>query len=221
MIEVREVSKSLKNSNILKDINLSLYKGKIYGIKGINGSGKTMLLRVICGLLIPDKGSVMIDSKELHKVISFPPSVGAVIEMPEFLPQFTGRKNLEILAGINNKIDDNAIIQSLKVVGLDPNDRRKYRKYSLGMKQRLSIAQAIMESPDLLILDEPTNALDQNTITGLTQFLLDYKTKGKCIIVSSHDFQFLETISDEIFHIENGKIINHSIIKFNTKTVLK
>lgn len=208
-LKADNLSKVIKKQPILKNINLSLDKGKIYGFRGKNGSGKTMLFRALCGLILPSEGTVSVEGTVLGKEISFPPSVGVLIEYPGFLSGYTGFKNLKLLAGLNNLIDDNRIKESIRIVGLDPEDKRKYRKYSLGMKQRLGIAQAIMEEPDLLILDEPTNALDSDGVEEFKALLLDLKANNTCILIASHDKEELDYLSDEIFMMENGKIVDH------------
>ncbi|QTM98937.1 ATP-binding cassette domain-containing protein [Sediminibacillus dalangtanensis] len=208
-LEANHVSKQIKKEQVLADIDLSLHKGKIYGFRGKNGSGKTMLFRLLCGLIRASEGSVKVDGKTLGEDISFPPSVGVLIEYPGFLNGYTGFKNLKLLAEINKIVDDEKIKQSIRMVGLDPDDKRKYRKYSLGMKQRLGIAQAIMEEPELIILDEPTNALDSDGVEEIKKVLLDLKADGKCILIASHDKEELDYLSDEIFMMENGKIVDH------------
>jgi len=208
-LQAVHLSKVIKSQIILKDINLSLNKGYIYGFRGKNGSGKTMLFRALCGLIRPTEGKVVIDGAELGKEMSFPPSVGVLIEHPGFLNGYTGFGNLKLLAKLNDVIDDDRIREAIRLVGLDPNDKRKYRKYSLGMKQRLGIAQAIMEEPDLIILDEPTNALDSDGVEELKNLLLTLKAKNKCILIASHDKEELDYLSDELFVMENGKIIDH------------
>ncbi|MBM7645490.1 ABC-2 type transport system ATP-binding protein [Scopulibacillus daqui] len=216
---ISDASKTIKSQMVLSNVNLELYSGNIYGFRGINGSGKSMLFRMMSGLLIPDKGEVKVNDKILHKDISFPESLGLLIENPEFLPFYNGGKNLQILASIKNKIGSAEIDHALEIVGLDKNSALKYRKYSLGMKQRLAIAQAIMESPDILILDEPTNALDEKAIKDLENYLKSYKTKDKLILVSSHDKLFLERISDEIYRVESGKVFKEETLsrRENTK----
>lgn len=210
-IKVNNVVKKIKGNTVLNNINLNLEKGKIYGFKGINGSGKTMLFRTICGLIKPTEGEVLIEGKKLGSDMSFPPSIGVIIEYPGFLPQYTGVENLKILAEIQNKISENEIKVAINRVGLKYDDKRKFKKYYLGMKQRLGIAQAIMEDPDLLILDEPTNALDQDGIKMVMELLKDLKNKNKSILISSHDKDFLESMADEIFTIESGAITSHVI----------
>ena len=154
---VKSISKSLKGKTILSDINLDLKSGTVYGFVGRNGSGKTMLFRALAGLMNIDSGEIVYQGKVLHKDISIPPNLGIVLENAGLYPEFTGFKNLQLLAKLNGKIDDNAIVEAIKRVGLDPYDKRTYRKYSLGMKQRIIIAQAIMEKPDIIMLDEPTS----------------------------------------------------------------
>ncbi|HEY4554137.1 MAG TPA: ATP-binding cassette domain-containing protein [Bacillaceae bacterium] len=206
-----QVSKTINKQHILTDINLELKKSSIYGFRGKNGSGKTMLFRALCGLILPTEGTVTIGGVVLGKEASFPESVGVLIEYPGFLHGYTGFKNLKMLASLNNRINDDQIRDTIRLVGLYPDDKRKYKKYSLGMKQRLGLAQAIMEKPELIILDEPTNALDSEGIEKLKQLLLNLKAEGKCILIASHDKEELEYLSDEIFMMENGKIIDHYI----------
>lgn len=206
-LQVSQLSKAIKKEPILQDINLSLNKGSIYGFRGKNGSGKTMLFRALCGLILPSKGTVKVDSQILGEEISFPPSIGVLIENPGFLNGYTGFKNLKLLADLTGKISDERIKESIRIVGLDPEDKRKYRKYSLGMKQRLGIAQAIMEEPELIILDEPTNALDSDGVEEFKALLLKLKSKNKCILLASHDKDELNFLSDTIYLMENGKIM--------------
>ena len=161
MVRLEEYCKSFKSAEVLKNINLTLESGKVIGLKGKNGSGKTMLMRAISGLILPTSGKVYINDKELGRQISFPPSIGILIENPSFISNYTGFKNLKILASIQNRISDDEIRDAIRTVGLDPDDKRTFKKYSLGMKQRLGIAAAIMERPDIVILNEPINALDE------------------------------------------------------------
>ncbi|WP_369902181.1 ATP-binding cassette domain-containing protein [Bacillus manliponensis] len=212
-VELKRVTKVIKGATVLNDINLKLDKGKIYGFKGRNGSGKTMLFRAICGLIKLSDGEITIGNEKIGKNISFPSSVGVVIEYPGFLPQYTGFKNLKLLAAIQNKVSDDEISNAIEKVGLDPNDKRKFKKYSLGMKQRLGIAQAIMEDPELIILDEPTNALDEKGISLVRDILSDLRNKNKTILIASHDQTELEFLADEIFTIDAGSITNHEVKK--------
>lgn len=210
-LQVNNLEKKIKNNVVLYDINLQLHKGKIYGFRGRNGSGKTMLFRAICGLIRPTNGTIIIDQKKLGEEISFPESVGVLIEYPGFLADLTGFKNLKMIAEINNQIGESEIKEMITKVGLDPEDKRKFKKYSLGMKQRLGIAQALMEEPELLILDEPLNALDSGGIDLVKNLLIEMREKNKLILIASHDKEALELLSDEIFTIENGKIVDHIV----------
>lgn len=205
-IIVKSATKYIKKALILDDVNIHLTGGKIYGLKGPNGSGKTMLMRLLCGLIRPTSGEVWIDGKKLGKDMDFPESVGLLIENPAFLPNYTGYENLELLAQIRGKIGAEEICQSLLEVGLDPHDPRRYRKYSLGMKQRLGIAAAIMEKPDLLIVDEPTNALDDSGVEQICTILRRERERGALVVIACHDSLLLETLSDEIYKIYEGKV---------------
>ena len=205
-IRIENINKKIKDAVILNDVTLTFSSGKIYGLKGKNGSGKTMLMRTIAGLLIPDSGTVTINGKTLHKDISFPESIGILIENPAFLPQYTGYKNLKLLASLSDGISDGDIKTALECVGLDPDDKRTYKKYSLGMKQKLGIANAIMGEPDIIILDEPINALDEETVRKIKEVLLDIRDKDKLIIIACHDKEELEYLSDEIIEIKDGSI---------------
>ena len=187
VVRLEDYCKSFKSAEVLKNINLTLESGKVIGLKGKNGSGKTMLMRAISGLILPTSGKVYINDKELGRHISFPPSIGILIENPSFISNYTGFKNLKILASIQNRISDDEIRDAIRKVGLDPDDKRTFKKYSLGMKQRLGIAAAIMERPDIVILDEPINALDEAG-AGLIKGLLDeLKANGSLIIIACHD----------------------------------
>ena len=167
VVRLEDYCKSFKSAEVLKNINLTLESGKVIGLKGKNGSGKTMLMRAISGLILPTSGKVYINDKELGRHISFPPSIGILIENPSFISNYTGFKNLKILASIQNRISDDEIRDAIRKVGLDPDDKRTFKKYSLGMKQRLGIAAAIMERPDIVILDEPINALDEAGLVNI------------------------------------------------------
>jgi ABC-2 type transport system ATP-binding protein len=207
IIEINNLSKTIKNKTILMNIDLKLESGKVYGLRGKNGSGKTMLMRAICGLIIPTTGTITIDGEILGKDISFPRSIGILIENPSFINNYTGLKNLQVLSSIKNKIDDKQVRESLEQVGLNPEDRRTYKKYSLGMKQKLGIAAAIMEKPDIIILDEPINALDEDGTKNVREILDEQKKRGAIIIIACHDKEELELLSDEIIEISEGKII--------------
>lgn len=206
-IVMENVSKTIKRAPILVDINLEFEGGKVYGLKGKNGSGKTMLMRAICGLIKPNSGTITINDEVLGKDISFPRSIGVLIENPAFINNYTGFKNLKVLASIQNKIGDEQIRKALEQVGLAPDDKRTYRKYSLGMKQKLGIAAAFMEEPDIIILDEPINALDEAGARQVHEILDKQKKRGAIIIIACHDKEELEMLSDEIIEISEGKII--------------
>ncbi|MGN0340903.1 MAG: ABC transporter ATP-binding protein [Lachnospira sp.] len=206
-IELTNVSKTIKGTVVLDNINLRMESGKVYGLKGKNGSGKTMLMRAICGLISTD-GTVNINGEILGKEISFPRSIGVLIENPSFISNYTGFKNLKVLASIQNRINDEDIKNALIKVQLDPDDKRTYRKYSLGMKQKLGIAAAFMENPDIIILDEPINALDEAGAKQVHKILEEQKSRGAIIIIACHDREELEMLSDEIIEISEGKIVN-------------
>lgn len=211
-IKIEDLSKQIKGALILDKVSITLTSGKIYGLRGKNGSGKTMLMRAMAGLLIPDAGSVIINGKTLHKDISFPESIGILIENPSFLPQYTGFKNLKLLAGLTGGISDEDIKTAMDRVGLDPEDKRTYRKYSLGMKQKLGIANAIMGEPDIIILDEPINALDEESVKKIKKVLLEIRDKDKLIIIACHDREELEYLSDIIYEIKDGSIVDRKEI---------
>ena len=206
IIKLTNVSKTIKGARVLDNINLELTSGKVYGLKGKNGSGKTMLMRAICGL-IRTEGTIEIDGKILGKDMSFPESIGVLIENPAFINNYTGFKNLKVLASIQNRIGDEDIKKALRQVQLDPDDKRTYRKYSLGMKQKLGIAAAFMENPDIIILDEPINALDEAAAKQIHEILDEQKKRGALIIIACHDKEELEMLSDEIVEIYEGKIV--------------
>lgn len=205
-ITVKNATKIIKGAVILKDVQIELESGKVYGLQGPNGGGKTMLMRLISGLIRPTRGSVYIDDKQLGKDIDFPPSIGVLIENPAFLPNYTGLQNLELLARIQARADQAQIWQTISDVGLQPNDKRKYRKYSLGMKQRLGIAAAVMEQPDLIILDEPTNALDEEGVERICQIIRRERDRGALIIMACHDARILESVSDMIYTVVDGYV---------------
>ena len=206
MIELSHVTKILRGKRVLDDISCTFEEGKVYGLMGINGAGKTMLMRTVCGLILPTSGSVIVDGKAIGGKESFPQSIGALIENPSFIGSYSGKENLCLLAQIQNNISATTISETLCKVGLDPNDRRKYRKYSLGMKQRLGIAAAIMESPRIVILDEPLNALDEDGVVRIHRIVEELKEKGTTVILSCHDKDVLFCMSDIVHKMENGRI---------------
>ena len=205
-VELKNVSKRLNDVTVLEDISLTLESGTIYGLKGKDGCGKTMLMRMMAGLIYPTSGTVSIDGEILHKDIATPRSIGILIENPAFLPGYTGQRNLELLAGLTGKADRTQIAKTMSRVGLDPNDKRTYRKYSLGMKQRLGIACALMECPDLILLDEPINAIDEKGVPKIWEALQEEKQRGALIVLACHDTEELTSLADQIITIEEGKI---------------
>ena len=207
-IILKAVSKKIGYTQVLDNINCLFLDGKIYGIVGYNGSGKTMLLRTIAGLVIPTSGTIDFDGKRLHRDISIPPSLGLIIEKPEFLSYMTGLENLKQLAAINKKVSENTIKEYMRLFELDPESKQTMRRYSLGMKQRLGIAAAIVESPDLILLDEPFNALDESGIKEIRDLLRELRQKGKLIVLTCHDRQQMESLADEIIAMREGRIVN-------------
>ena len=205
-IQVVEVTKRIRRNLILDNVSLEMESGKIYGLQGPNGSGKTMLMRLLCGLIKANKGKVLIDGKEIGKDIDFPESVGLLIENPAFWGNYTGLKNLELLAELQKRIDTEQIRETISDVGLDPDDKRHFSKYSLGMKQRLGIAAAIMEKPEIILLDEPTNALDERGVAEICDLIRREKERGALIVIACHDADILEDLADEIYTIYEGKV---------------
>jgi len=208
-IEVKDYTKIIKGITILDNINITFESGKCYGLKGKNGSGKTMLMRAVSGLIAATKGAVVIDGETLGKEISFPRSIGVLIENPAFIANYTGYKNLELLACIQNRIGKEEIQKTMEDVGLEPDDKRKYRKYSLGMKQKLGIASAFMEKPDIIILDEPINAIDEAGVIKVKKMIQEAKSRGAVIITACHDAEELQELSDEIIQIAEGRIVKN------------
>lgn len=207
-ITLNNVSKTIRRTAVIDRVSLHLEGGKVYGLKGYNGSGKTMLMRLIAGLLHPTEGEVRIDGKMLGKDIDFPPSIGLLLENPAFLAQYTGFENLKLIAALNGTADDCQICAALERAGLDPDDRRKYRKYSLGMKQRLGIACAVFEKPDILLLDEPTNALDADGVERISQIIREECKRGALVVLTCHEQTRLDALADTIYTIEHGRIIS-------------
>lgn len=205
-IEVKNVTKVLRKITVLEDVNLTLESGTIYGLRGVNGSGKTMLMRLLAGLIRPTRGMVLIDGRQLGKELSFPPDMGMLIENPAFLDGYTAAQNLRLLAGIRKKVEEKRIQEVLKQVGLGYEDKRRYRQFSLGMKQRLGIAGAVLEHPALLLIDEPTNALDTDGIEMVQKLLLEEKERGALIVLACHDFTVLQSLSDVLYLVKEGQV---------------
>jgi len=206
-VQTIEITKVLKEHTIFENVSLSLYSGNIYGIHGHNGCGKTMLMRAIAGLLNLTSGIITIDGQQLKKDFDFPSSMGFLLENPAFLDDYSGFENLHFLATINKKVSNKRIEETLERVGLNPAEKKLYKKYSLGMKQKLGIAAAIMEYPDLILLDEPTNALDSSGVSNLIKILDHEKKRGALIIIASHDQYFLNKCSDSVIEMENGRVL--------------
>ena len=210
ILEVRNICKTLNKRKILSNVTLTLEGGYIYGFVGRNGSGKTMLFRALSGLMKPDSGEVIYDGKQLHKDMTMLPNLGIVLENAGLYTEFSGFKNLKMLAKLRKQIADEEIRQSILRVGLDPEDKRPIRKYSLGMKQRIVLAQAIMEKPDVLMLDEPTNALDENGIEEVRKIILEEKRRGALILLASHNKEDITLLADKVFYIKDGTIMNEA-----------
>ncbi len=200
------VTKYIGKKEILKDVNLTMEAGHIYGFVGKNGSGKTMLFRALSGLMHISSGEIRLDNQVLHKDIKVLPSLGLIIENAGLYPELTGLNNLRLLAKINSKIDDREIYNAIRRVGLDPDDKRPFRKYSLGMKQRIIIAQAIMETPDIIMLDEPTNALDIEGVDEIRKIIMEEKKRGALILIASHNTDDITLLADTVYSICNGLI---------------
>lgn len=204
MIVVKNLSLTIKNIQILKSINVSFEKGKIHGLIGRNGSGKTMLMKCICGFVRPTSGTIIVADRQIGKDRDFPDSIGIIIETPGFIPYYSGYRNLKLLADLNRRISKEEIRKTMKKVGLDPDLKRHVKKYSLGMRQRLGLAQAIMENHDLLILDEPMNGLDKDGVNDMRKYLLNLKEQGKTIIIASHSAEDIEILCDTVCEMDKG-----------------
>ena len=209
-IEITNLKKVIKGTIVLDDINYTFSGGRIYGLCGKNGCGKTMLMRLIAGLIYPSSGTIRIKDKVLGKDISFPESVGMLIENPSFLNDYTGKQNLEMLAGLQKNVDKAEVRRVLEQVGLDPDDKRKFYKYSLGMRQRLGIAAAIMGSPELILLDEPINAIDTDGVQEIRAIIRGLTAENRIIIVASHDKSEMDYLADEKIYMSEGRLIKET-----------
>lgn len=210
MIQLQNVTKRIKENTVLDNVSYTFKSGFVYGLYGQNGSGKTMLLSAISGLINLDSGSIFIDGEKLHDKIEFPPETGIVIENMELLPECSAKRNLQMLAKIKNIADEKDIIFSLERVGLDPDSDKKVKKFSLGMKQRLNIAQAIFENQKIILLDEPTNALDEEAVQLIYKIIREEKSRGATIIVATHHKEDLKEVCDVILKIAEGKIVEEN-----------
>ena len=206
VIEVKNVVKKWGNNAVLDSVNLTAERSEIIGIIGHNGSGKTVLMKCICGFITPDSGEITVSGKRIGRDIDIPKNIGLIIEAPGFLPNFSGFSNLWQLAKIRGKISKDDVREVMETVGLNPRDKKHVGKYSLGMRQRLGIAQAIMENPDILILDEPMNGLDKNGVNDMRQLLLRLKSDGKTMLVASHNSVDIDVLCDRVFEIEKGNL---------------
>lgn len=206
-ITLRNIRKTFKKNTVLGQISAEFASGKIHGIIGYNGSGKTVLLKIICGLIPADGGELYIGGQLCKSGNNNHMNIGAIIETPGFLPMQSGLKNLQYLASIRHKIGIEEIAASMKKVGLDPYEKKHVDKYSLGMRQRLGLAQAIMENPDILILDEPMNGLDKDGVKDMRQYLLELKEQGKTILIASHSAEDIDVLCDTVYEMENGTLM--------------
>ena len=204
IIEVNQATKTFENTDVLKSVSITCKSGHIYGIVGHNGSGKTVLFKCICGFLRCDKGEILVNGKVMGKGTDMLTNAGVIIEEPGFLRKWSGYHNLEFLYTIRNKSDKKYLYTVIEKVGLDPKIRRPVEKYSLGMRQRLAIAQAIMEDPDILILDEPMNGLDKKGVEEMRELFLRMKEEGKLILLASHNRDDIDILCDEVFEMEDG-----------------
>lgn len=206
IIDVRDVNLTIGKTQILKNISVSFEEKLIHGLIGRNGSGKTMLMKCISGFIRPTSGEVEVDGKIVGEDIDFPDDLGIIIETPGFIPYYSGYRNLRLIAGLNKKIGKEKVRESMVKVGLDPNLKRHVKKYSLGMRQRLGLAQAIMEDPKLLILDEPFNGLDKDGVVQMREYLLSYKQQGKTILICSHSAEDIDILCDTVHEMDKGNI---------------
>lgn len=203
-INVENVTKAFGENTVLSDITVAFEKGKVHGLIGRNGSGKTMLMKCICGFVPVTRGTITIDGLRLKKDMDFPKNIGVIIETPGFLPSYNAYRNLKFLADIQGKIGKQEIRKAIQKVGLDPDSKKHVGKYSLGMRQRLGLAQAIMEDPDILILDEPMNGLDKDGVAEMRRYLLDLKAAGKTILIASHSAEDIDVLCDTVHEMDKG-----------------
>lgn len=205
-IVVKNLTKKFKEATVLDNVNITFERGKVHGLIGRNGSGKTMLMKCICGIVPPTSGEIFVNEKRIGKDVDIPENVGVIIETPGFLPNYSAFNNLKFLAKIKNKIGKDEIRNAIKSVGLNPDDKKHVGKFSLGMRQRLGLAQAIMENPDLLILDEPMNGLDKDGVADMREYLLDLKAQGKTILIASHSAEDIDILCDTVCEMDKGKL---------------
>lgn len=208
VISINNLTKQFGEETVLKEVSVSFERGKIHGVVGRNGSGKTMMFKCICGFIPPTSGEITVNEKRIGIDTDIPDDVGIIIESPGFLPSYDGFHNLKFLAAINGKISDEQIREVIRQVGLDPNSKKHVSKYSMGMRQRLGIAQAIMEAPSILILDEPFNGLDVSGVEEMRELLLSLKAQGKTILVASHYQEDVDYLCDTVIRMDKGRIIS-------------
>ena len=206
VIQLKDVCKTFGKAEVLKQVTAKFEAGKIYGIIGRNGSGKTVLFKCICGFVPVTSGTIRVRSQVVGKDVDIPKDMGIIIESPGFLPGYNGFHNLRFLARIRNKIDDEKIRETLRFVGLDPGDKKHVGKYSMGMRQRLGLAQAIMEDPEILILDEPMNGLDRQGVKEIRQCLLKLRDQGKTILLASHNAEDIRVLCDRVYEMDAGEL---------------
>ena len=210
-LEAIKVGKTIKDREVLKDVTLSLESGSIYGFVGANGSGKTMLFKVLSGLVKPTTGKIILNGKELHRDFDVLPNMGLILENSGLYPEKTGFQNLRYLAGLRKEVGDDEIREAIKRVGLNPDDKKSFRKYSLGMKQRIVIAQAIMEAPDILFLDEPCNSLDEEGVERIRRIILEEKERGALILLASHMREDIDYLADTVYEVKEGRVSQRQV----------
>lgn len=207
MISVNNVTKRYGENEVLSDISVELNAGKIYGLVGRNGSGKTMLMKCICGFVKPTSGKIVIDGKVLGEDMDVPENMGLIIENPGFIPNYSGYKNLSLLASVRGIIGKKEILEYMEMVGLDAKNKKHVGKYSMGMRQKLGIVQAIMEKPEILLLDEPMNGLDRKSVELVRNLIKKTAVNGAVVLLASHNQEDIDTLCDVVYHMEDGKII--------------
>lgn len=211
MIEIDKLTKKFGEATVLNEISMTLEAGRIYGLVGRNGSGKTMLMKHILGFVKPTSGTVRIDGKEIGRDLDIPDNVGAIIENPGFLPEYSAFYNLKLLAAIRGRISDQKIKDTIRLTGLDPDSKKHVGKFSLGMRQRLGLAQALMEDPDILLLDEPLSGLDNGGVEEMHRLLLKQRDEGRLLVIASHSREDIDVLCDEVFRFDKGCMIDHEI----------
>ncbi len=206
IISINHVIKKFRENNVLNNVSIDIDSGSVTGLVGRNGSGKTVLMKCVCGLVSPTSGTISVRGKIVGRDVDIPDNIGVIIENPGFLPNFSAYNNLMQLANINGKIGKNEVRAAIGKVGLNPDDKKKVGKFSLGMRQRLGLAQAIMEDPDILILDEPLNGLDKEGATNMRMFLLSLKEQGKTLLIASHSAEDIDVLCDTVYEMDKGNL---------------